>query len=513
MSVSQIHRIPVWIALGFALAACGGGDGSPSPPSRSNAAPVFTSTGAVDVAENTSGDIYTAVASDTDGDALSFSISGGADAVLFRLDANAGTVSFIDAPDFETPSDAGPDNVYNLTLSVSDGRGGQASLDLAVTVTDEVHAAQVRRVGQGFAQPLYAAALADGTGRMLIAEKGGRIRVLTPDTGGIASVDFLDVSTSISTTGEGGLLGFALAPDFASTGQIYINVTNASGDTEIRGFRTFSDRRDQIDSATENLILTFNQPANNHNAGWLGFDSEGLLIIPTGDGGGSGDPSDFAQNPHSLLGKVLRIDVGSDDFPSDATRDYAIPLGNTFTNASDGLPEIYAVGLRNPFRASFDPANGDLLIGDVGQNAIEEIDRLPMNDSSYNFGWAVREGTAQFKGADDARYTAPVTEYTHGAGPTQGQSVTGGYVYTGPVEALQGAYIFADFVTDNIWSVPASDLVNGASVPESQFNILTTTFAPDAGSMGNIASFGLDESQNLYIVSLSGNVFRLEATN
>lgn len=515
MTVSQIRKITVLAALGFALAACGGGDGggNPPPPSPSNVAPVFTSTGAVDVVENTTGDIYTAAASDSDGDVLSFSVSGGADTALFMLDPSAGTLTFIVAPDFEVPSDVGADNVYDVTLSVSDSQGGQASLELVVTVTDEVDAAQVRRVGQGFDQPLFAAALADGSGRMLIAEKGGRIRVLNSESGETASMDFLDVSTSISTGGEGGLLGFALAPDFATSRKIYINVTNASGDTEIREYQTFSDSRDQIDPSTQNLILTFNQPASNHNAGWLGFNSDGLLIIPTGDGGGSGDPSNFAQNPQSLLGKVLRIDVSSDDFPSDATRDYTIPAGNTFLDAADGLPEIYAVGLRNPFRASFDPANGDLLIADVGQNAIEEIDRLPMDDSSYNFGWAVREGTVQFKGADDARFAAPVTEYTQGTGPTQGRSVTGGHVYTGPVETLQGAYIFADFVTNNIWSVLASDLVNGATVPEEQFNILTTAFVPDIGSVDDIAGFGLDESQNLYIISLSGNVFRLEAAN
>ena len=516
MPFAHSCKVSLCFALLFAISACGGSnkkDANTPPDPQNNAAPVFTSASTLDVAENTNGDFYTAAASDADGDTLSFSISGGADASLFNLNASTGALSFISAPDFEAPSDANGDNIYNLTLSVIDGRNGVANLEVVVTVTDEVHAPQVRRVGQGFDQPLFASALLDGSGRMLIAEKGGRIRILTPDTGVIASVDFLDVSTSITTSGEGGLLGFALAPDFASTGQIYINVTNSSGDTEILGYRTFSNNLEQIDPTTKNLILTFDQPASNHNAGWLGFDRNGFLVIPTGDGGGSGDPNNYAQNPQSLLGKVLRIDLSRDDYPSDETRDYAIPAGNTFTNASNGLPEIYAVGLRNPFRASFDPVNGDLLIGDVGQNALEEIDRLPMNDSTYNFGWAVREGTAQFKGANEARFTAPVTQYTHGTGPTQGRSVTGGIVYTGPVETLQGAYIFADFVTDNIWSVPASDLVNGTTVQQSQFNILTTTFTPDASTINNIAGFGLDESQNLYIVSLSGNVFRLEAAN
>ncbi|WP_340678416.1 PQQ-dependent sugar dehydrogenase [Paraglaciecola sp.] len=512
MVVSNIRNITIIITGALALFACGsGGSDSPSTPTNNN--PVFSSPNMLDVAENTGDAFYTATATDADGDVLSFSISGGADSALFVLDVASGSLSFINPPDFEMPVDVGGDNIFNVTLSVSDGQGGQANLAVTITVTDEQQTAQVRLVGQGFNQPLYATALLDGSGRMLIAEKGGQVRVLSPDTAIIAAIDFLDVSGSISTQSERGLLGIALAPDFSTSGQIYINVTNISGDTEIRGYKTFPDSLDRIDPATENVILTINQPASNHNGGWLGFDNNGLLVIPTGDGGGSGDPDDFAQDPHSLLGKVLRIDVTHDDFPADDARNYAIPPGNTFTDEADGLPEIYALGLRNPFRASFDPSNGDLLIGDVGQNAIEEIDRLPMNDSSYNFGWAVREGTAQYKGADDVRFTPPVAEYTQGNGATQGHSVTGGYVYNGPVETLQGAYIFADYVSSNIWSLPASDLLIGETIPHNQFTVLTTLFTPDTAWIDKIVSFGLDENRNLYIVSLSGNVFRLEARN
>ncbi|MEO1188251.1 MAG: PQQ-dependent sugar dehydrogenase, partial [Pseudomonadota bacterium] len=283
--------------------------------------------------------------------------------------------------------------------------------------------------------------------------------------------------------------------------------------TELRRFTTFAATPDQVDPSTSDIILTFGQPDTNHNAGWIGFDATGFLIFPTGDGGGSGDPSDFAQNPQSLLGKVLRLDVTGDDFPGDDTRDYSIPAGNTFSDPADGLPEIFAVGLRNPFQSSFDPISGDLLIGDVGQGAIEEVSRLPMTDSSFNFGWAVREGTAFFKGSNQPEFTDPVAEYSHGVGLREGRSITGGLVYQGPVEALQNTYIFGDFISDNVWGIPVADLVNGQTVASSAFEVLTDDFTPDAGSLTSIAAFGTDEADNLYIVSLGGDVFRLEALN
>lgn len=494
------------------LSACGGGGGD-NGVTLTNAGPVFSSTANISIEENTVGVVYTAQANDADGDTVTISLAGGPDAGTLSLDATTGELSFSIDLDFENPGDANADNVYELTLEARDGRGGVASLDLDIEVTDQVDVVSLRRVGSGFGQPLGLIALSDGSGRVLVLEKGGRVRILDPDAGVIDSVDFLDVSASISTAGEGGLLGLALSPDFASDGQVYVNVTNLAGDTEIRRFTTFSATPDQVDPSTNDIILTFGQPDDNHNAGWIGFDAAGFLVFPTGDGGGSGDPSDFAQNPQSFLGKVLRIDVTGDDFPSDDTRDYAIPPGNTFSDPANGLPEIFAIGLRNPFQSSFDPISGDLLIGDVGQNAIEEISRLPMTDSSFNFGWAVREGTAFFKGSNQPEFTDPVAEYAQGVGLREGRSITGGVVYQGPVEALQDTYIFGDFISDNIWGIPVADLINGQTVASSEFAVLNTDFAPDAGSLTSIAAFGTDESDNLYIVSLGGDVFRLEALN
>ena len=512
MIISMRRSITGLAMLG--LAGCGGSS-SPDPVALIlNNLPNFTSSLSVSVAENTTGIVYTATASDTDGDSLTLSLTSGGDSAVFTFDPATGELAFANAPDFEAPTDADGDNVYEIPFRVTDGQGGSADITVELTVTDVNETIAVRRVGAGFSQPLYLEGLPDGSGRVVVLERTGRIRLLDPDTGAIDPVDFLDVSASISITGERGLLGLAFAPDFATSGIFYINMSNIAGDTEIRRYATFTGSLDQGDPATADVILTYAQPATNHNAGWLGFDAGGLLVIPTGDGGGSGDPNDLAQNTQSLLGKVLRIDVSGDDFPADDLRDYVIPPGNTFDgDAAAGLPEIFAVGLRNPFRASFDPASGDLIMADVGQDAIEEIDRLPMDDATRNFGWNIREGTAFFSGADSTAFTPPVAEYAAGSGPLQGDSVTGGYVYAGPVEALQDEYVFADFVSGNIWSVPVASLVDGQTVPASQFTIRTSEFAPDAGSLSSISSFGLDAAGNLYIVAIGGDVFQLEAAN
>lgn len=505
-----LSRIALAVALALMLGSCGGDDAAPAPPAPTNRAPQFTSAGTASVPESASGTVYTATASDPDGDALTFAIAGGADAARFAISAG-GALSFTTPPDFEAPGDADGNNVYQVQLSVSDGRA-QASLNLSVTVTNQTAGDfRVRRVANGFAQPLYLAPVPGNTGRVFVVEQGGRIRILNPATGAIAATPFLDVSGTISSGGERGLLGFATAPDFATSRTFYIYVTNPAGNTEVRRYRTMAGNLDVADPATADVILTFTQPFANHNGGWMDFGPDGFLYIGSGDGGSGGDPQDNAQNRNNLLGKILRIDVASDAFPADSARDYAIPAGNPFA-ASGGAPEIYAFGLRNPFRASFDRVTGNLYIGDVGQNAIEEIDLIRPGETGLNFGWARLEGTQAFSGTAPSGATPPVTQYSHGSGPRQGNSVTGGYVYRGPVEALQGLYIFGDFVGGAIWSVPAASLVQGQTFASSGFTIRTTTFAPPSGqgTIDNIASFGVDASGNLYIVDFDGEIFVIE---
>ncbi len=497
------YRWPGLLA-GIALCtACSGGD-SATPPA--NRAPVFTSASAVTVAENAASAFYDAVASDADGDAVAYTISGGADAARFSISAG-GALSFIAPPDFEAPADANADNIYLVTLRASDGVLA-ATLDLTVTVTNAANELRVRRIAVGLSQPLFLLPRGDGSNHVFILEKGGQVEILNPGSGLLNPTPFLDISTSISTNGERGLLGMAPAPDFATSGRFYLNVTNLAGDTEIRAYRRSTTNADLADPASLDVILTATQPDANHNGGWLGFGPDGLLYVALGDGGGSNDPFGNGQNLNTLLGKILRIDPSADAFPADPLRDYAIPAGNPFAGGG-GRPEIFAYGLRNPFRASFDRQTGDLYIGDVGQGAIEEVDLIRPNEGGLNFGWPVLEGRRVNQAGSTAGMTPPIAEYGHGGGPTQGDSITGGYVYRGPVAAPQGAYVFGDFISDNIWSFPASSASQGATIASSSFTLRNNDFAPDIGVIDSVSSFGEDANGDLYIIGIDGEIFRI----
>lgn len=503
----QIAFIPVLM-----LAACGGdgGTGAPAPPPVSNRPPVFTSGATTSFIEGTNGVAYVATATDPDGNALTYSISGGADRAQFTLSA-AGSLTFNSIPRFATPADADRNNVYLVQLSVSDGTVS-TTLDLSITVTQtSASSFTVRRVATGFASPLYLTQIPDGTARVLVVEQAGLVRILTPSSGAIAATPFLDIRGTISSGGERGLLGLALAPDFTSSGRVFAYVTNSAGDIEIRKFTTTAANRDQVDATTSDIILTIPHPGfSNHNGGWIDFGPDGNLYLGVGDGGGSGDPNGNAQNTNSLLGKMLRINPATDAYPADANRDYAIPATNPYATGG-GRPEVWMTGLRNPFRNSFDRTTGNLYIGDVGQGAIEEIDLVPSGTNGLNFGWNLREGSEPYVGgANSANFTTPVTEYGHGSGAFQGNSVTGGYVYRGPVTSLRGLYIFGDFVSANIWSVPASQFAQGTTLSTTAFTAQRTAFTPNAGSFTNISSFGTDQTGNLYIVDYDGEIFEIE---
>jgi glucose/arabinose dehydrogenase len=493
------------------LASCGSDSGGTTPP-PSNRPPTFTSATTASTAENVTGTVYTAAATDPDNNSLTYSMSGGADRAAFAITAT-GALSFTAPPDFEAPTDTDRNNIYLVQLSVSDGTAS-ATLDLAVTVTNAgLDAFQVRRVATGLNAPLYLTALPDNSGRVLVVQKGGIVRIVNPVTGIVAPTPFLDISTTISTDGERGLLGLALAPDYVTSGTAYAYATNPSGTIEVRKFQAASGTRDRLDPATSDVIISIPHPGfSNHNGGWLDFGPDGNLYLGVGDGGGGGDPNGNAQNPNALLGKMLRIDPSRDSYPTDPLRDYGIPTGNPYAT-SGGAPEIWMSGMRNPFRAGFDRTTGNLYIGDVGQGAIEEIDLVPSGANGLNFGWNLREGTEPYAGgATSASFTNPVAEYGHGSGPTQGNSVTGGYVYRGPVEALQGKYFFGDFVSANIWSVPVAQLVQGQTVAANAFTQRRAAFTPITGTINNISSFGLDQVGNFYIVDYDGEVYIVEAT-
>lgn len=495
------------------LSACGGGGGGgapPPPPAPTNRSPSFTSAAAAGVVENQSA-AYQATATDPEGGQLTFSIVGGADAARFAISAG-GALRFVQPPDFDLPADADSNNVYLVEVAVVDAQGGRSQLPLEVSVTNDREGIAVRRVATGFDQPVYIAAI-PGDARVFIVERGGRISLLDPATGGRSL--FLDATVrpdpiggglvrDFNGDGERGLLGVAAAPDYAASGDLFVFVTVGDGDLEIRRYRRgaggVGDPR-----SLEVLLRIEHSQNNNHNGGWLGFGPDGNLYIATGDGGGAGDPAGNAQNTHSLLGKILRLTRNPDPFAgAPPGRSWIAHGGNPFFNGG-GAREVFAYGLRNPFRASF---SGDaLLIGDVGQNAVEEIDLLRTNTPGLNFGWNFREGTRPFAGTAPTGLTEPVSEYFHGTGPRQGDTVIGGYVYRGPATALRARYVFGDFVRGHLWSVPAADLVAGPLLPASRYERRNDDFAPDVGAFNQIVSFGEDSAGNLYIVDFDGDIF------
>ncbi|QEG20984.1 PQQ-dependent sugar dehydrogenase [Mariniblastus fucicola] len=362
------------------------------------------------------------------------------------------------------------------------------------------------RVADGLSRPIFATSAPGDPDRLFVVEQhSADIKILDLATNTVTGT-FLDLPNGVTTGNEQGLLGLAFHPDYASNGLFYVNYTNSNGDTQVQEYSRLN--ANQADTSSARNILSIDQPFSNHNGGWMGFGQDNLLYVGTGDGGSANDPLGNSQDiTNNLLGKMLRIDVNGDDFAADANRNYAIPNSNPFVGQT-GDDEIFAYGLRNPWRSSFDRQTGDLWIGDVGQNAREEINVLLNGTSGQNYGWRDREGTV---GSALAGAIDPIYDYSHGSGDLQGFSVTGGYVYRGPIEALDGHYFFADFVTDNLWSMKLDGtdetLFDGTNF--SDFVNWTDLISTDFGTVNNISSFAEDGNGNLYIVGLDGEIFRL----
>lgn len=342
-------------------------------------------------------------------------------------------------------------------------------------------------------KPVDIAVPDDGTDRLFIAEQGGAVRVWNGSE--IEPAPYLDLTSSVTVGNEAGLLGIVFHPNYADTGEFFVNYTRSHFgqlQTVISRFSVSDTDPSLADSDSEDILLIIDQPATNHNAGDLAFGPYGYLYIPTGDGGGAGDPNENAQDIGTLLGKVLRIDVDSTPDPGLA---YAIPPDNPFVDQPDARHEIWASGLRNPFRFSFDRVTGDLWIGDVGQNAWEEINlQSAGSNGGENYGWDCREGGHDYTGIDNddllgcmgQTFTDPVLEYPH-VPENNRCSVTGGFRYRGSAHpTLRGVYLFADFCTGEIFgTVPRCD-----TNWESQL-LLNTPF--------NITTFGEDADGELYI--------------
>ncbi len=340
----------------------------------------------------------------------------------------------------------------------------------------------------GLIQPVDIQNAGDGSGRLFVVEKSGRILIIKD--GKVQPQPFLDIQGKVgSLESERGLLGLAFHPNYPQPGQFFVNYTDLNGDTVIARFNVSADNPDLADPASELDLIHVDQPYANHNGGVVSFGPDGYLYIGLGDGGSGGDPQGNGQNLQTMLGKILRIDIGSTD-------GYSVPAENPFANGG-GLGEIWSYGWRNPWRFSFDTVTGDFYIADVGQNNWEEVDFAPAGGpGGLNYGWNIMEGTHPFEGQPPANtdLVPPVVEYSH----NDGCSVTGGYVYRGAsMPEWQGVYFYGDYCSGNIWGLIRS------GENDWQSNLLFQTSA-------KIATFGLDEAGDLYLADLAGgNILRL----
>ena len=349
-----------------------------------------------------------------------------------------------------------------------------------------------------------------------VVQQTGRVRVIKD--GVLQANDYINLTTKITTNtplGERGLLGMEFAPDYATSGFVYFNYSNRNGigDTQISRFSRSATNPLAADIATEFKILTVVQPFENHNGGCIRFGPDGYLYIGMGDGGDGNDPGQRAQNPNTLLGKMLRINVNQDAFPADPERNYAIPPDNPFV---DGVPitamgEIWDFGFRNPYRWSFDRASmggtNALVIGDVGQDSWEEVDYEPAGAGGRNYGWRIREGMHSTGLGGSTAFTPlkdPVHEYPHGTGT----SITGGYVYRGSLlSGFQGRYFSADFIQKRVWSLGLN--IDGMGEATAGSLIEHTTELGGSTTVGNISSIDVDSKGELYLLSYGGTLKRL----
>ena len=381
----------------------------------------------------------------------------------------------------------------------------------AVTPSESWPGAQLQQVATGLSQPVFVTHAGDASGRLFVVERSGKIKIVQDNQ--VKPTAFLDVGSLITAAGsEQGLLGLAFHPNYATPshpmrGYFYVAYTAAGTGTKntVARYRIKSDNPDQADPASARKLLEIDDFASNHNGGMLAFGPDGFLYVGTGDGGSAGDPQNNGQRLDALLGKLLRVDVDSNSPETQPAPYYSIPSTNPFASGANGARrEIWAFGLRNPWRFSFDRQTGDLYIGDVGQGAREEIslqphpNRPPAGDAAAgtNYGWKQVEGSACYvAGCNPSLYTPPIHDYAHASGDC---SVTGGYAYRGSaVPSLQGRYVFGDYCSGRLWTLRETAPFSGSWVLSQP---LDTPYS--------ITSFGEDQAGELYVTHLGGTLFR-----
>lgn len=390
----------------------------------------------------------------------------------------------------QTPSQFIPRMGYSWLVSSRSLGFGLLLMAVAVLSAGQALAAlQFQPIAIGLDSPIGITHAGDASGRLFITLRGGQIKIFDPTQNpAVLPTPFLDISSLVSCCGERGLLGLAFHPNYATNGFFYVNYTNLAGNTVVARYRVSADPNRAILTSAR-PILRVTQPFANHNGGQLAFGPDGFLYIGLGDGGFGGDPGNRAQDLGTRLGKILRIDVNG-------PLRYAIPADNPFVGTPGALPEIWAYGLRNPWRFSFDRKTGDLFIGDVGQASFEEVDfQRASSLGGENYGWRRMEGRHCFDpatGCNDGSLKLPILEYSHAQGRC---AIIGGYRYRGTaIPQLAGRYLFGDFCNGRIWG---ARFVRGVGW---RTNLLQATTA-------QISAFGEDQNGELYFADvLSGTV-------
>jgi glucose/arabinose dehydrogenase len=469
------------LALTF-LSACGG-DGStqPAPPNQPppNQPPVFSSAAAASVVENVAGGVYQAAASDPNGDSVTYSIAGGADAARFTMSAS-GQLSFVSSPNYDLPSDADADNVYEIQIGASDGKAS-TTLALSLTVTNSKEGVAVHRIATGFANPVAIAPISATA--MLVAEKAGAVYLLNPETG------TKTLLVQMGNVGNVGVTALAAAPTFATDGAFFVMYTTPTGYLVID--RYLRNPAGPTVLAGPLLVVSAPQYAG---GGWLGYDASGALLAATSDAGDKGDPSGSAQDDASRLGKLLRI----------------VPNPDPYAGASPVyfLISTVAKGFHQPNGGS--QFGNNVLLADHGQDVAEEID-LVSGATGSNFGWPFKEATRTVSGNPPAGLIDPVLEYFRSTGLRTGQAIVGGAIGPSAVASLRNQYILADG-SGTIFAVDTRFLSAGTTASADVVERRDADFAPDAGTITHPVAITAGPGGTLFILDADGDVFRVDGS-
>lgn len=479
-------RILIVAAIPMFLIACGGGGGGGPVVLPTNSPPVFTSPASANVIENTALALQ-ATATDADGQALNFSIAGGLDAAFFTIGQN-GQLSFVTPPSFETPRDGDGDNIYAVTIGVSDGRV-TTSQNVQVTVINSREGVAVRRLSTRFVSPVAASPVSGGSGLLLVAEKSGSVWSFDPASGAKTLIDTIQ---NVGQATDQGMLAVVPDPGYATNGRFFVAFVNTAGSLQVREYIPNA-LLPPLQDRTRPVLFVPQPSGGEVRSIALAFGIDAALYVAVGDAGGTNDPSNSAQNSASLQGKLLRIIRNPDPFAGATAQFYIVSTVGS--------------GLRNP--GGLLSFGSEIYVSDIGQSRFGEINRWPAGGTDRNFGWPFREGTADNVGSPPAGLTAPVLQVAFGTGRQQGRSIVSGVVYTGAIASLANQMVFGD-ASGAVWTVPFASLVDGSTVSGNGYERRNEDFTPDAGVIDGIAVIVAGAVGRILIFDRDGDVFAVE---